>query len=60
MGLLGPVVGRAFDRFGPRPLVIPAAAIVLAAMGLLAMLDEGTSKGADTEGTPAEYATESV
>lgn len=45
MGLLGPVVGGAFDRYGPRPLVIPAAAIVLAAMGLLAMLDEGTSKG---------------
>jgi DHA2 family lincomycin resistance protein-like MFS transporter len=45
MGLLGPVVGGAFDRFGPRPLVIPAAAIVLAAMGLLTMLDEGTSKG---------------
>lgn len=45
MGLLGPVVGGAFDRFGPRPLVIPAAAIVLVAMGLLAMLDEGTSKG---------------
>lgn len=45
MGLLGPVVGGAFDRFGPRPLVVPAAAIVLVAMGLLAMLDEGTSKG---------------
>ncbi len=45
MGLLGPVVGGAFDRFGPRPLVIPAAAIVLVAMGLLSMLDEGTSKG---------------
>lgn len=45
MGLLGPVVGGAFDRFGPRPLVIPAAVIVLVAMGLLAMLDEGTSKG---------------
>ncbi len=45
MGLLGPVVGGVFDRFGPRPLVIPAAAIVLAAMGLLTMLDEGTSKG---------------
>ncbi len=45
MGLLGPIVGRAFDRVGPRPLVIPAAAIVLVAMGLLAMLDEGSSKG---------------
>lgn len=26
MGLLGPVIGRLFDRFGARPLVVPAAA----------------------------------
>ncbi|MFA4927611.1 MAG: DHA2 family efflux MFS transporter permease subunit [Patulibacter sp.] len=45
MGMLGPVVGGAFDRFGPRPLVVPAAAVVLVAMVLLSMLDEGTSKG---------------
>lgn len=28
MGLLGPLVGRLYDRFGPTPLVIPGAAIV--------------------------------
>ena len=28
MGLLGPTVGRLYDRFGPTPLVIPGAAIV--------------------------------
>jgi DHA2 family lincomycin resistance protein-like MFS transporter len=30
MGLLGPLVGRLYDRFGPTPLVIPGAAIVSA------------------------------
>ncbi|MFD0692133.1 MDR family MFS transporter [Actinomadura fibrosa] len=34
MGLLGPVVGRLFDRFGARPLVVPGAVgIVLALAG---------------------------
>ncbi|WP_375387733.1 MDR family MFS transporter [uncultured Amnibacterium sp.] len=33
MGLLGPVVGRLYDRFGPRPLLIPGLA--LATIGLL-------------------------
>src|SRR3954468_18548181 len=28
MGLLGPTVGRLYDRFGPTPLVVPGAAIV--------------------------------
>lgn len=28
MGVLGPLVGRLFDRFGPRPLVIPASIVV--------------------------------
>lgn len=27
MGVLGPVVGRLFDRYGPRPLVIPGTAV---------------------------------
>lgn len=29
MGLLGPFVGRLYDRFGPRPLVIVVAALLL-------------------------------
>ena len=29
MGLLSPVVGRLFDRYGPRVLVVPAASVVL-------------------------------
>jgi len=28
MGLLGPSVGRLYDRFGPTPLVVPGAAVV--------------------------------
>lgn len=29
MGVLGPIVGRLYDRFGPRPLVVPASFVVL-------------------------------
>ena len=32
MGLLAPVVGRLYDRFGPRPLVTPGAAVVTLVM----------------------------
>jgi DHA2 family lincomycin resistance protein-like MFS transporter len=35
MGLLGPVVGRLYDRFGPRPLLIPGLAIAMVALILL-------------------------
>nr|WP_245832784.1 DHA2 family efflux MFS transporter permease subunit [Nocardiopsis flavescens] len=28
MGLIAPVVGRLYDRFGPRPLIIPGSALV--------------------------------
>jgi len=28
MGLMGPLVGRLYDRFGPTPLVVPGAAVV--------------------------------
>ncbi|MEU9579494.1 DHA2 family efflux MFS transporter permease subunit [Streptomyces chilikensis] len=35
MGLLGPVVGGWYDRFGPRPLVVPGSVMtVLAMLGL--------------------------
>ncbi|WP_076822130.1 MDR family MFS transporter [Pseudofrankia asymbiotica] len=42
MGLLGPAVGRLFDRFGARPLVIPGAAGSAIALGVL------SRTGADT------------
>jgi DHA2 family lincomycin resistance protein-like MFS transporter len=43
MGLLGPLVGRLYDRYGPRPLVIPGAVMVSAAFWSLAF-----GLGADT------------
>jgi DHA2 family lincomycin resistance protein-like MFS transporter len=45
MGLLAPFVGRAYDRVGPRPLVLPASLVVIVAMVLLAMVGESTAKG---------------
>jgi DHA2 family lincomycin resistance protein-like MFS transporter len=38
MGLLGPVVGRAFDRIGPRPLVISGSIIVSGALWGMTLL----------------------
>jgi DHA2 family lincomycin resistance protein-like MFS transporter len=38
MGLLGPTVGRLYDRFGPRPLVIPGATAVSAGVWAFAFL----------------------
>lgn len=40
MGLLAPVVGRLFDRFGARKLVIPGAVLVSAALWQMAMLGQ--------------------
>ncbi len=37
MGLLGPTVGRWYDRVGARPLVVPGAAITLVALVLTAV-----------------------
>lgn len=46
MGVLSPIVGRLFDKVGPRPLVIPGAIIVsIALWGMTTMLHEGTSIG---------------
>ncbi|OZE24330.1 MFS transporter [Rhodococcus sp. 05-2254-6] len=39
MGLLAPFVGRVFDRIGPRPLVIPGAMVVSAALWSMTVLD---------------------
>ncbi|GEK78949.1 MDR family MFS transporter [Agrococcus baldri] len=41
-GLLGPVVGNLYDRWGPRPLVIPGALVVLGALVLYTTLHIST------------------
>lgn len=38
MGLLGPVIGRIYDRVGPRPLIIPATLAVLVALATYSQL----------------------
>ncbi|MDO5684071.1 MAG: DHA2 family efflux MFS transporter permease subunit [Propionibacteriaceae bacterium] len=38
MGLLGPVIGRLFDRFGARVLVVPAAAVMTAMIFALTLV----------------------
>ncbi|MEO5920114.1 MAG: DHA2 family efflux MFS transporter permease subunit [Pseudolysinimonas sp.] len=44
MGLLGPTVGRLFDKVGPRPLIIPGAVVVSIALWTMAFgLGEGAS-----------------
>jgi DHA2 family lincomycin resistance protein-like MFS transporter len=46
MGALSPLVGRLFDRYGPRPLVTPGAVALSAALWLLSTLHPGTPAGA--------------
>jgi DHA2 family lincomycin resistance protein-like MFS transporter len=44
MGLLGPTVGRLFDKVGPRPLIIPGARRGVVSMWIMAFgLGEGSS-----------------
>ncbi len=43
MGLLGPTVGRLFDRVGGRPLVIPGSVGVLVALTLLTQVQADSS-----------------
>ncbi|SJN08419.1 Drug resistance transporter EmrB/QacA subfamily [Leucobacter sp. 7(1)] len=43
MGLIAPLIGRLFDRFGPRPLVIPGAIVASAALWSLTFLSEHTA-----------------
>ena len=43
MGLLAPAVGKIFDRYGPKILVPPAAAVIALAMLALTMVDQHTS-----------------
>ncbi|WP_341952146.1 DHA2 family efflux MFS transporter permease subunit [Salinibacterium sp. TMP30] len=42
MGLLGPIVGRLYDKVGPRPLMIPGAILVSAALWSFTMLTESS------------------
>ncbi|MCF4099038.1 MDR family MFS transporter [Maritalea mediterranea] len=43
MGLLAPTVGRLYDRYGPRPLVIPGTLLVSAVLWALTQVGETTS-----------------
>lgn len=43
MGLLGPRVGRIYDRNGARPLVIPGAIVMVAALAALSRIEADTS-----------------
>lgn len=42
MGLLGPVVGRLYDRLGPRTLVIPGAVVLTCALWAFTSLGAGS------------------
>jgi MFS transporter, DHA2 family, lincomycin resistance protein len=42
MGLLGPVVGRLYDRLGPRALLVPGAAVVSLALWVATLFDVGS------------------
>ncbi len=43
MGLLGPVVGRLYDRWGTTRLLVPGAAVVSAALWSFTLVDQSTS-----------------
>jgi DHA2 family lincomycin resistance protein-like MFS transporter len=42
MGFLGPFIGRAYDRFGARRLVLPGAFLLCAALWTMTTLDDGS------------------
>lgn len=42
MGLLGPQVGKLYDKVGPRPLVVPATALIAVVLALFSLLGQGT------------------
>lgn len=45
-GVLGPIVGRLYDRVGPRPLVVPGAIAMAAVLWVqFALFDADTSRG---------------
>jgi DHA2 family lincomycin resistance protein-like MFS transporter len=43
MGLLGPVIGRLFDKVGPLPLTITGSVLMVLSLWQFSMLDAGTS-----------------
>ncbi len=43
MGVLGPIVGRLFDRFGPKPLLLPGTIAVSGSLWLLAFAGDAAS-----------------
>lgn len=43
MGLLGPIVGRLYDRFGTFPLLVPGTVLVSLVMWALTLVDQNTS-----------------
>ncbi|CAN5875989.1 MDR family MFS transporter [soil metagenome] len=43
LGILAPFVGRLFDRFGPKPLVIPGAFALSATLWAMTTLDQNTA-----------------
>lgn len=43
MGLLGPVIGRAFDKVGPLPLTVTGSILMVLALWQFSMLDAGTA-----------------
>jgi len=43
MGLLGPQVGKLYDRIGPRPLIVPGAIVVSGVLWALTFLTTDTS-----------------
>ncbi|MFE6734943.1 MDR family MFS transporter [Microbacterium sp. NPDC057650] len=42
MGLVAPLVGRLFDRYGPRPLVIPGAIVASGVLWSMTLVTENT------------------
>jgi len=43
MGLLGPVIGRAFDKVGPLPLTVTGSVLMVVTLWQFSMLDAGTA-----------------